>query len=171
MPKSEKGHNSVYFSKNFMKCSSGHLYHVPKLYAWYPDPSSNGSPDISFTMLHYKCQSWKREIIQSNIYKILPKVNQVIYTLDTIYEPNIMILAPGVLKIFCSQCPLWVQCLIPKRGIIQSNYDRILWKVNQVIYTMYPYMPSIMILAWTVLQIFCSQGCFTTQNAKVGKGK
>ena len=31
----------------------------------------------------------KREIIQSLIYKILPKVNQVVYTLDTIYDSNI----------------------------------------------------------------------------------
>ena len=38
------------------------------------------------------------------------KVNQVIYTLDTIYEPNIMILAQAVLEIFCSQRPLWVKC-------------------------------------------------------------
>ena len=33
----------------------------------------------------------------------LPKVNQVIYTLDTICEPNIMILAQAVLQIFCWQ--------------------------------------------------------------------
>ena len=32
------------------------------------------------------------------------------------------------------------------------------------------YMPNIMILTQKVLQIFCSQCCFTTQNAKVGKG-
>ena len=31
------------------------------------------------------------------------KVNQVIYTLDTIYDPNIMTLAQVVLEIFCSQ--------------------------------------------------------------------
>ena len=31
------------------------------------------------------------------------KVNQVIYTLDTIYAPNIMTLAQAVLEIFCSQ--------------------------------------------------------------------
>ena len=45
----------------------------------------------------------KREIIQSMIYRILPKVNQVIYTLDIIYDSNIMTLANGVLEIFCSQ--------------------------------------------------------------------
>ena len=45
----------------------------------------------------------KREIIQSLIYIILPKVNQVIYTLDTIYDLNIMTLAQAVLEIFCSQ--------------------------------------------------------------------
>ena len=33
----------------------------------------------------------------------LLKVNQVIYTLDIIFEENIMILAQKVLKIFCSQ--------------------------------------------------------------------
>ena len=35
--------------------------------------------------------------------KNLPKVNQIIYTLDTICDPNSMILAQGVLEIFCSQ--------------------------------------------------------------------
>ena len=51
--------------------------------------------------------------------------------------PNIMILGP-----------LQVKFLSLKRGKIQSDIDRILWKVNQVIYIMYPnYMPDIMILA------------------------
>ena len=62
----------------------------------------------------------------SNIYRILPKVNQVIYTLDTFCMPNIMTLAQAILEIFCSQCPLWVKCVSEKRGIIQSNFDRIL---------------------------------------------
>ena len=35
--------------------------------------------------------------------RILPKVNEVIYILDTIYDPNIMTLAQAVLEIFCSQ--------------------------------------------------------------------
>ena len=39
----------------------------------------------------------KREIIRSNIYRILPKVNQVIHTLDTICMPNILTLAQAVL--------------------------------------------------------------------------
>ena len=52
----------------------------------------------------------KREIIQSWILKILPKANQVIYTLDTIYNPNIMTLAQGVLEIFCSQAYIGLQC-------------------------------------------------------------
>ena len=34
-------------------------------------------------------------------YRILPKVNQVIYALDTICVPNIMILAQAVLQLFC----------------------------------------------------------------------
>ena len=74
---------------------------------WYHDSSSSGSPDILFIMLlyHTKCQSWKREIIQPNIYRILPKVNHVIYNLDTINMPNIMILAQVVLKIFVYKFP------------------------------------------------------------------
>ena len=48
----------------------------------------------------------KREIIQSLIYRILPKVDQVIYTLDTIYDSNIMTLAQAVLEIFCSQASI-----------------------------------------------------------------
>ena len=113
----------------------------------------------------------KKEIIHSNIYRILPKVNQVIYTLDTICMPNIMTLAQAVLQIFSSKGPLWVKCLSLKRGIIQSNFARIFRKVNQVIYIMYPNcVPDIMILAQAVLQVFCSQGCFSTQN-KVGIGE
>ena len=75
------------------------------------DPSSSGSPDILFTRLLYytKCQSRKREIIQSNIHRILPNVNQVIQ------EPDIMILAQAVLQIFCSQCSTSLQCKSRKR--------------------------------------------------------
>ena len=42
-------------------------------------------------------------------YRILPKVSQVIYTLDTICEPNIMNLAQTVLEIFCSQGSIGLQ--------------------------------------------------------------
>ena len=128
-----------------------YLHHVTKLYAWFHDPRSSGPPDI-FSQGCFTTQnaSQKREIIQSNIHRILPKVNQVIYSLDTIYEPNSMILAQAVRQIFCSQGPLRVKCLSLKRGIILSNY--------------------FMILSQVVLQIFCSQGCFTTQNASQKKG-
>ena len=76
--------------------------------------------DIYVTRLLYKtkCQKRTRDIIQPNIYRILPKVNQVIYTLDTICMPNIMILVQAVLKI------LWVKYLSLKRGIMQSNMHR-----------------------------------------------
>ena len=93
---------------------------------------------ISQSCFSTQNDSQKREIIQSNIFRILPKVNQVIYILDTFCMPNIMTLAQTVLQVFCSQDPLWVKCPSPKWGIIQSNFDRILWKVNQVIYIMYP---------------------------------
>ena len=41
---------------------------------------------------------------------ILPKVDQVIYTLDTICDPNIKTLAQAVLEIFCSQASIGLQC-------------------------------------------------------------
>ena len=44
----------------------------------------------------------KREIIQSLIYKILPKVNQVVYTLDTIYDSNIHTCDKGIRVVFFS---------------------------------------------------------------------
>ena len=107
----------------------------------------------------HKTTNRKRGIIQSNIYRILLIVNQSIYTLDTICEPNIMTLAQALLQIFCSQGPLLVKCLSPKREIIQSNFDRILPKVKQVIYTLDTfYMPNIMTLAEAVLELYCSQG-------------
>ena len=52
----------------------------------------------------------EKEIIQSWILGILPKVNQFIYTLDTICEPNIKTLAQVVLEIFCSQASIGLQC-------------------------------------------------------------
>ena len=65
-------------------------------------------------------------MIHSNSYRILPKFNKVIYTLDTFCMPVIMTLAQAVLEIFCSQGPLWVKCRSPKRGITQSKFDIIL---------------------------------------------
>ena len=98
MPKSEKGNNSVKYSvkysQNFMEVNQ-------VIYIMHP----NCIPDIMIlaqAVLQIFCSqgcftiqkaSQKREIIQSNIYRILPKINQVIYTLDTICEPNIMVLA------------------------------------------------------------------------------
>ena len=105
-------------------------------------------------------QVWK----QSNIDRMLWKV---IYTLDTVCEPNIMTLAQATLQIFCLQGPQWVTCLSPKRAIIQSKFDTILWKVNQVIYIMYPNcMPDIMILAQAVLKIFSSPGALLLKTTK-----
>ena len=50
----------------------------------------------------HKALSPKRGITQLNIFGILSKVNQVIYTLDPNYMPNIMSLAQPALQIFCS---------------------------------------------------------------------
>ena len=140
----------------------------------YHDPSSNGSPDILLTKLLYyiKCKSRKREIIQPKIHSIPRKNNLVIYTFDTICVSNIMILAQAVLQILCWQGHLWVKCLSLEKGIIQSNIHRILRKVNQIICIMsLNHMIDAIILAQSVLQIFCWQDCFTTRNAKVGKGR
>ena len=90
-----------------------HIHLGLNLYAWYHDASSSGSPVILFTRLLYytKCQSRKRETIQPNIYRILPKFNQVICTLHTICKPDITILAHRVRQVFCSQGPLLAKCL------------------------------------------------------------
>ena len=53
------------------------------------------------TQSHLKMPKSEKREIQLNNYRILLKVNQVIYTLDTICEPNIMILAQANLQIFC----------------------------------------------------------------------
>ena len=117
---------------------------VLKLFCWHN----------CFTVQKAKVR--KREIIQPNIYRILSKVNQVIYTLDTICEPYIMILAQAVLQLFCWQGSIGLQRVSRNRGIIQLNIDRILPKGNQVIYTLDTISePHIMILAQAVLQIFC----------------
>ena len=82
MPKSKKADNSDKYSHNFTKklIRSSALC-TPKVCLIC------GSPVILLTRLLYytKCQSRKREIIQTNIYRSLWKVNQVIYTLDTDY--------------------------------------------------------------------------------------
>ena len=57
-------------------------------------------------LLYEMPKSEKGDNSQSNIYRMLPKVNQVIYTLDTICVPNIMILAQVVLQIFCWQASI-----------------------------------------------------------------
>ena len=118
--------------------------------------SSSGSSDILLPKLLYftKCQSRKREKSQPNSYRILPKVNQVIYAKGKIYMPNIMILAQVVIQIFCWQDFIGLQCISQKREIIQSNIHRISRKVNQVIYTLDTILVSNMILAQVVLQIF-----------------
>ena len=165
---SEKGFNSVKYSQKL-----SHLHHVPKLYAWYHDPSSSSSPDILLTKLLYytKCQSQKREIIQPTIYIILPKVNQVNYNMATVYMPNIMILAQAVIQIFRWQGSIGLQCVSWKREIIQLNIHRILRNVNQVIYTLDTiWVSNIMILAQALLQILCWQGPLWVKCLSVKRG-
>ena len=88
-------------------------------------------------MLYYtKCLSRTKDIIQPITYRILPKVNQVIYTLDTSCILNIMILAQAVLQIFMSQGCFTIQNGCQTRDIIQPNISKILPKVNEVIYTL-----------------------------------
>ena len=57
------------------------------------------------------CKGQKRVIIQSHIYRNLPNINQVIYTIDTICVPNIMILPQMLLQIFCWQGSIGLQCM------------------------------------------------------------
>ena len=98
-------------------------------------------------------------------YGICSKVNQFIYTLVCNYMQNIRILAKAVLQIFCSQGCSYTKCLCPEN---RSNSTPKIYgigsKVNQFIYTLVcNYMSNIRILAKSVLQIFCSQGCSYTK--------
>ena len=79
----------------------GHLHLQHKLYAWYHDPSSSGSP-VLFTSLIYctKCKSEKGDnSAKINIYRILTKFNLSICTLHSIFMPNIINLVQAVLHI------------------------------------------------------------------------
>ena len=124
MPKLEKGDTQ-----------SDHLHFGYKLYGIYHDHSSGGYPDVVATrsFMYQGCfniTKWTRDIILPNTDRILPKVNQIIYTLETTCMLNIMILAQVVIQILWSQGSLWVKCLSLKRGIIYSNIHRIA-KVGQ----------------------------------------
>ena len=67
--------------------------------------------------------------------RILPKVNQVICTLDTIFDPNIMTLAKAVLQIFCSQLSLAYNEKKEKGDNSVMDLET-LTKNKQVIYTL-----------------------------------
>ena len=80
----------------------------------------------------------KSEKEDNSANRILPTVNQVIYTLDIICKPDILL----------TRLPYYTKCQSRRKEIIQPNIYRILPKVNQVIYMLDTvYMPNIMILA------------------------
>ena len=117
---------------------------------------------MQLRVLHNMPKSKKGDFL-SNIYGSSPKHNQVIYTLDTNYIPNTMLLAQAVIQI--------LKYLRLKRGIIQSNIHRISPTINQVSNIMYlNCVPDIMIIAQAALQICVSQDCFNIQNVKVRQG-
>ena len=99
------------------------------------------------------------------------KVNQVIYTTGSIFLQKIMLLASGVLEIFCSQGSIGLQCTKSKKGHNSIKNSRFFSKVNQVIYTTgILILQNLMILASGVLEIFCSQGSIGLQCTKSKKG-
>ena len=78
------------------------------------------SSEFTVFVKHYAptiCLPLKIIEASSKFHGNCPKVNQVIYTLDTICMVNIMILAQAVLHVFCSQGPLWVKC----RSVMGNN--------------------------------------------------
>ena len=95
MPKLENGDNSAEYLQNFAKSKSGNLHHIPHC--------MSDSMILAKAVIQIFCgpgfQSRKREITQPYLYRALPKFNQVIYTLDTICMPKIMILAQAVLPV------------------------------------------------------------------------
>ena len=114
---------------------------------------------------------WKGRLFSQIFREFLPKVYQVIYTLDTICELNIMSLAQAVLQIFCSQGPLWVKCLSKKGNNSVKFWQNFMKSQSGDLHN----VPKL--YAWyhdpssSVFLTFCSQCCFTTQNAKVRKGR
>ena len=78
-------------------------------------------------LLYRRPKSEKGDNTAKNIYWILSKVNKVIYTLDTICEPNSMILDQAVLQIFCWQCCIGLQYKSRKRQVRRErkNYGSI----------------------------------------------
>ena len=66
-----------------------------------------------------RCQSQKRKMIQSNIYRILPKVH-VIYTFNTICKQTIMIQVQAI-QIFCSQGSIGLQSASRKRDTTATS--------------------------------------------------
>ena len=100
----------------------------------------------------------KRGVTHPKIYGIGSKLNKFIYTFSN-YTPNIRFFRYFIHKVVPIQ-----NAYVRKRGITQPKIYGISLKVNQFIYTLIcTYMPNIRILAKSVLQIFCSQGCSYTK--------
>ena len=74
---------------------------------------------------------------QSNIHRILRKVNQIVYIIFPNGMSDIMIRAQAILLIFCSQDCFTIQSAKVEKGTLfeQANVDRVLTKVNQVVYS------------------------------------
>ena len=93
----KKGNKSVNIHRILWKVNlTGHLHHVPRLYARYHDPSWSGSPDILFTWLLYYtiCQRRKRGIIQP-IKNLVNKISAEQLELGSWYLPYWL-------------CPMWL---------------------------------------------------------------
>ena len=113
----EKGNNLIKFSQNVLR----------KVICMYP----NCVPDITMLVqvvlqvfcsqycFTIRCQSQKRKMIQSNIYRILPKVH-VIYTFNTICKQTIMIQVQAI-QIFCSQGSIGLQSTSRKRDTTATS--------------------------------------------------
>ena len=74
-----------------------------------PDTMILDQAVLQLYFAHRVALLYKMDIIQPNTNRILPNINQVIYILDTIWTPNIIILTQADLQIFCSQGPLWAK--------------------------------------------------------------
>ena len=66
--------------------------------------------------------SRKRGIIQSNIHRILRKVNQVIYIIYPNGIPDIMILAKAVLRYYVDKIPLLYEMPKSEKGDNSVKY-------------------------------------------------
>ena len=145
MHKSEKGDNSAKYSQNLWKvnqviytlvtiCVSNIMILAQAVLCWQG-------------LFGLNALSLKREIIQSNIHRILRKVNQVIYIVYLKCMIDVIILAKAVLQMFC-----WQDCFTIRNTKVGkgSEFSQIFIEFCQkLIRSTTPWTQSVSHISWS----------------------